>query len=104
MPNSTTDQKEAELDKKLGQIKAQGTEDEYKATAARLKLPFSNLAAVPVDTDALGLLPEETARQAQLAIILKEGATLTVVCLNPENDAAKTVVSALKTRGFLVNT
>jgi len=97
---SKTEQKEAELEKKLAQIQSHGKEDEYKALAQKLGLPFSTFSSVPIDANALVLVPEETARAGQFAVILRNGSELTVATVNPENASAKEAWESLTHRGF----
>ncbi len=100
MANSTITNKEEELEKKLGAIRSHGTEDEYKALAVKLNIPFSDLASAPIDTSALSLLSEEVARQARLAIILKSGSQLTIALTNPEDENSKGVIAGLQAKGY----
>ncbi len=99
-PPSQADKLEAELEKKLGQIRAHGSEDSYQAAAQKLGIPFSDLASAPIDTGALGLVPEETARANSFAIILKSGNDLTVATTQPEQIESLPDITDLKTRGF----
>lgn len=102
-PPSQADKREAELEKKLGQIRAHGSQDSYQATAQKLGLPFSDLASAPIDTGALALVPEETARAHNFAIILKTGNALTIATTEPEKIEALEVVADLKHRGFSIH-
>ena len=103
MPNPTTTQKEEELNKKLGEIQSKGTEDEFRSLAQKLGLPFSDLASAPIDQTALGIISEETARQGQIAIILKNGNQLTAAATNPENESTAQVISELTGRGYKIS-
>src|SRR5438105_1928491 len=93
---------ETELEKKLGQIRAQGSEDTYQASAQKLNVPFSDLASAPIDTGALGLIEEADARANNLAAILKTGNSLTIATTDSDKAAKSTVVAGLKERGFSI--
>ena len=95
--------REEELEKKLGEIHAQGSEDTYQATAHKLGLPFSDLSTAPIDTGALGLATEEESRAGNLAIILKTGVALTVATTDPSKIESLEIIKNLKSRGFTIN-
>lgn len=93
---------EEELEKKLGEIRLQGTEDEYRAKATKLGLPFSDLKNAPIDVDALIELPEATAQAARMAIIMKNGRRLTAALIDPESEETKKALADLRGLGFTV--
>src|SRR3989344_5484027 len=88
--------KEEELEKKLLEIQRKESEDKYKASARQLKLPYSDLISIPVDTDALSLLSEEEARSANIAVIFKKDSKVIVAVVDPTNSATQKVISQLK--------
>jgi type IV pilus assembly protein PilB len=95
--------REEELEKKLGQIRAQGSEDTYEARAKKLGIPFSDLASAPIDTGALGLVTEDVARAGNFALILKTGSALTVATTDPEHVETNEAIVDLKSRGFAIH-
>ncbi len=103
MNDAAQQQREAELEKKLAQIHSHGTEDEYHATAQKLGLPFSTFTSVPVDGNALSLVPEETARAGNFIVVLRNGTELTIATTDPENAAAKESWTQLTGRGFKIS-
>jgi len=101
--SSVSRQKERELEKKLAEIQSHGREDEYKAIAKKLGLPFSSFSSVPIDANALSLVPEEIARTGSFAIILRNGPELTVATADPDNKTARETWKQLEGRGFKLN-
>ncbi|MBX4189819.1 GspE/PulE family protein [Candidatus Parcubacteria bacterium] len=103
MATTQPNNKELELEKKLSEIRSRGSEDQYKALAEKLGLPFSDLQSAPVDAGALVLITEEAARGANLAVILKNGKQLTVATTDPNTKDAQAVLESLKSRGYTLN-
>jgi type IV pilus assembly protein PilB len=101
-PKTPQAKKEAELEKKLGQIRTQSSEDTYQVTAQKLGVPFSDLAGAPIDAGALGLVPEADSRAGNFALILKTGTALTVATTDPAGVEKLESIKALKARGFSI--
>ncbi|HVZ11136.1 MAG TPA: ATPase, T2SS/T4P/T4SS family [Candidatus Paceibacterota bacterium] len=95
--------KNEELEKKLAQARAHGAEDQYRLSAERLGLPFSDLASVPIDGEAISVIPEEAARRAAAAVVVKSGIAITLATINTESPALKELITNLKSRGFKVS-
>lgn len=66
-----------------------------KILAGKYKIPYLNLATIPINMDALKLVAEQEAREAELAVIQRVGKQLQVALRNPEKPAAKTVLKKL---------
>ncbi|MDO8495837.1 MAG: GspE/PulE family protein [bacterium] len=105
MPLQSSVQKtEQDLEKKLKDIKLKEEEEKYAESAKRFGLPFSTLKGVPIDTDALNILDEESSRKAGIAVLYKtESSKLLVAIIDPENPQTKDVLESLKKRGFDVD-
>lgn len=105
MANTLTPQekREAELEKKLGQISAHGSKDSFQAVAQKLGFSFSDLISAPIDTGALALVPETEARAGNFAVILKTGTALTVATTDPTKLEELESIAKLKARGFSIN-
>ena len=102
-PKTPQSKLEEELEKKLGQIHAQGSEDTYQAQAQKLNIPFSDLASAPIDTTALGLVPENVARAGNFALILKTGTALTVATTDAAEVEKLEAITDLESRGFVIH-
>jgi len=86
--------------KKLGQLRKRGEEQVIKALADKLDLPYLDLTAVPVFTDALKLIPEEVSRKAEIAAVQQTGKKLQVVARNPERPETAAEISRLRNAGY----
>src|SRR3989344_9423563 len=101
MPLQSSVQKtEQELDKKLRDIKLKEEEEKYAESAKRFGFPFSTLRGVPIDTDALNILDEESSRKASIAVLYKTKSKLIVAIVNPDSPQTKEIIESLKKGGF----
>jgi len=74
-----------------------------KILAGKYKIPYLNLGTVPIDTDALKLVPEEKARRAGLAVVQKVGKNLQVAVKNPQKPETLAVLEELKQNRYNPN-
>ena len=101
MPLQSSVQKtEQDLEKKLKDIKLKEEEEKYAESAKRFGFPFSTLKGVPINTDALNILDEDSSRKAEIAILYKTESRLIVALINPDSPQTKEVIESLKKRGF----
>ncbi len=100
---SSVQKREEALEKKLEEIKLKEREEQYSALAQKFGLPFSTFKGVPMDTEILTIIDEETARKSGLAVLYKTGSKLIVAILNPEDPQTKKVLESLQKRGFAVD-
>ena len=80
----------------IERIRIKEEEEAIKKTADAIGLPYINLAFTPIQKSAIGLVPESTAREANVATILKKGDSVTVVAGDPGSLLAKKVIKNLK--------
>ncbi len=107
MPGNTPVKKtpqdlQQELDKKMSVFASKTQEQAAKDRARKLNLPFSNLTGMPIDPDALSLLPEDVARSAHIAIIYRNGSSIIAAVTDPTNPETETALEALKKRGLSI--
>ncbi len=69
----------------------------------RYSIPYIDLTRVPINTDALRLLPEVDARQHQLAVFEIIGKSISVAIHSPTNDLTKESVNMLSSKGYVVS-
>src|SRR3989338_3967493 len=100
---SPAKKREEELEKKLKEIQLKEEEDQYAESAKNLGLPFSTLKGVPIDTEALNMLDEETARKSGLAILYRHESKLIIALINPDDPQTKETLAFLKTKGFVTD-
>ncbi len=104
MPLQSSDQKtEQDLEKKLKEIKLKEEEEKYAESAKRFGFPFSTLKGVPIDTDALNILDEESSRKAEIAVLYKTESKLIVALINPDSPQTKETIESLQKRGFNID-
>ena len=87
---------EEELEKKLSEMHHTREEDDYKALAGKLNLPYSDLKSVPIDTDALSLLSSDEAYSANIAVVFKKDSKIIVATTDPDTPAAQKIITKLK--------
>ncbi|MBU2219896.1 hypothetical protein KJ665_02010 [Patescibacteria group bacterium] len=69
MPNSPRQNPlEEKLEQKLADVRLREEESRAQLLAAKLKLPYLNLTAVPINSDALFLISEKTPSPAKLSL------------------------------------
>ena len=94
---------ESKPKKRLGEIRKKEEEDTAKIIAAKYKLPYQNLLTIPIDIDALRLVPVETARAGELAVIQRVGKNLQIAIRNPTKNETKKILEDLARQRFTYN-
>lgn len=89
--------------KRIDEIKRQEEEALAMALSEKLELPYTDLSIVPVNIEALDIVPEQEAREAQMAIFAENGKNLDVAILTPNNKHLKNVLEKLKQKEYKVN-
>ncbi|MBU3901516.1 GspE/PulE family protein [Patescibacteria group bacterium] len=93
-PKKPTPQEE-KLEQKLIEVRRQEEETRAQLLAAKLNLPYLNLTTVPVDSDALLMIPEEDALKGQIAAISQNDNNLKIALADPANPVAKKILADL---------
>ncbi|TSC53729.1 MAG: type IV pilus assembly protein PilB [Parcubacteria group bacterium LiPW_39] len=92
--------KEEKLERKLTEVRLKEEEMRTQDLAEKLGLPYINLTGLPIETEALVLIPEEIARQGKIAIIHRAEQELKAAVKNPDDAKTQKILADLKTRGF----
>jgi len=71
-----------------------------QSMASRYGVQYTDLHGITIDTDALSRIPEETARQAELAIFSERNKSLNVAVRNPTNPRTTEQIEILKGQGY----
>ncbi len=87
-------------DAKLAGLREKEEEDLAKILSDRYGLSYADLSFSPVNVDALRLVPEAKAREAEMAVFDKVSKKLSIGLRNPQNTALADVLSELESRGF----
>jgi len=100
MPKAQKVTIEEKLASKLTEVRRQ-EEDKYaRDLAKKLNLPFIDITVLPIETDALVLIDETTARQGKMAVIKKTDSNIKIALENPENPISKKVIADFAARGI----
>jgi len=86
--------------KKISQLHRRGEEQVAVALAEKLNLPYLDLASVPIVTDALKVIPEETSRSGELAAVQRVGQKLQIAVKNPEAPKTAEELARLTNDGY----
>lgn len=87
-------------DAKLAGLREKEEEDLARILSDKYGLTYTDLSVVPVNVDALRLIPEEKAREAEVAAFEKTGKKLSLALRNPQNPALAAIYEALEERGL----
>ncbi len=94
-----TDEKQQ---KRVEELREREAEELSRILAQKYKLPYLDLSRVTIDLDALKLVPEEDAKEAELAVFQKSGKRLQVAILSPNPDQTKKIIKELEEKGFKI--
>lgn len=86
--------------RKLNELLHKEEEDLVQILSGKYGLEYVNLVGTPVNTDALRLISEESARNAQVAAFALIDKKVKVAARAPETDKVQAVVDGLKAKGF----
>ncbi len=89
-------------DEKLASIRAIEEEDLTRVLAEKVAVPYTDLSIIPINMDALRIIPEQEAREAQAVAFDKNGKHISVAVRSVENDALVRVLHELETQGYTV--
>jgi len=89
-----------DLQVKIAKLRQEGEERAATRLAEKLGLPYADLSKMPTSLEAVRVIPEAMAREAQAAAIELRSHKVAVAQANPELPAAKEVLKDLEARGF----
>ncbi|MBP9817120.1 MAG: type II/IV secretion system protein [Candidatus Pacebacteria bacterium] len=93
---------DAGQDAKLAAIREKEEEDLAQVLSSRYGVSYTDLGVVPIDVDALRLIPEERARAAEVVAFAKIARQVSVALRNPKNPALAAELAELEARGFVL--
>ncbi len=91
---------EEKTKRKIELLRHKEEEESVKLLSKKYKIPAIDLSLFPIDTDALALIPEATARLGKMAAIQVAGKSLKVAVQNPEKEETKAALKRLAEQGF----
>lgn len=90
-------------DAKLASLREQEEEDLARVLSEKYGLTYTDLTIMPLNVDALRLIPEKEAREAEVVAFEKTGKHLSVALRNPSNIALAQIEHALESQGFILS-
>jgi len=91
---------ETKSNKKIEELHKKEEEELAKILSSKYKLQYIDLSRVPINTDALGLINEDVAKSAEMAIFNKIGKKLSIAIRSPNKEEAVTAIKKLEDRGY----
>jgi type IV pilus assembly protein PilB len=88
---------------RLAELRKKEEEDVVRILATRYGLNFIDLKPIPINTDALRLIPEDLAREAKIAVFDKVAKKIQVALFSPKNDKAVIILNKLEADGYKLN-
>jgi type IV pilus assembly protein PilB len=85
---------------RLEEFRKKEEEDVVRILATRYGLSFIDLKPIPINTDALRLIPEDLAREAKIAVYDKINKKIKVAVFSPKNDKAVIILNKLEADGY----
>ena len=89
-------------DSQLARFREAEEEDLARVLSERYGMGYQDLRAAPIDAEALRLIPEAKAREAEVAPIQKGGNDVVLAVRNPQNPGVGVILDDFRTRGFTV--
>ncbi len=86
--------------KKIKELYKKEEEELAQELSEKYGINYLDLSAISINTDALGIVPEEKAKEAKLAIFNMVGKKLQIAVLAPSNEGTIEAIRELQTRGY----
>lgn len=91
---------EEKEEKRREELRKKEEEDVIRILATRYGLNFIDLKPIPINTDALRLIPEDLAREAKIAVFEKVAKKIKVALFSPKNEKATIILNKLEADGY----
>lgn len=91
---------EEKQEKRLEELRKKEEEDVVRILATKYGLSFIDLKPIPINTDALRLIPENLAREGKIAVFDKINKKIQVAVFSPKNDKAAIILKKLEDEGY----
>jgi len=87
-------------DDTLAKLNRDAEERDAQRRAEKLELPYINLALLPVETEALSLIPENLAKESQSAVVEIKGKDAVFIAFDSSDEKTKEEIKKLEAKGF----
>jgi len=94
---------ETKQEKKIKELRTEGQESLTRMLSDKYQIPYIDLSAISINTDALGLVPEDVAHKTQVAGFQMTGKILQLAVVSPQRKDTLAVIDDLKNKGYKVN-
>ncbi len=94
--------KDEEQERRLAHLRKQEEEDLAQILSSKYGLEYLDLSLIAINTDALRIIPEDRAHDAQIAAFGRIGKKLSVAVRSPENQKTKIELQKLVELGYEV--
>jgi type IV pilus assembly protein PilB len=91
---------EKKQERRLEELRKKEEEDVIRILATKYGLNFIDLKPIPINTDALRLIPEELAREAKIAAFDRIAKKIQIAVFSPKNDKAAIILNKLEADGY----
>lgn len=98
--NISNARNEARRQIKVKSILRESEEKETSAQAKNAGYNYLDLNIIPIETEALKIIPLDEAKKSQLAAIHKSGKKIQIAAFNPETDEARKIIGGLESKGY----
>ncbi len=89
-------------DDRLEQLREAEEEDLARILAEKYRYTYNDLTIMPINVDALRLIPEAESRAAEVVLFAKSGHHVSAAIHNPQNPNLPAIESALEAQGFIL--
>lgn len=90
-------------DAKLASLREQEEEDLARVLSEKYGLTYTDLTIMPLNVDALRLIPEKEAREAEVVAFEKTGKHVSIALRNPSNITLAQIEHALESQGYILS-
>ena len=94
--------RDQKTDERIEQLRKREEEGLAQVLSGKYGIEYTDLTSKSIDVDALQLMPEEIAREAEVAAFRRIGKRLFVAMRAPERDNSLQAVSDLERKGYQV--
>ncbi|MES3006116.1 MAG: GspE/PulE family protein [Patescibacteria group bacterium] len=91
---------EEKQNQRLRQLHLDEEEKVAQMLSEKYSIPYIDLTRVPINTDALRLIPEEDAREGQLAVFEIIGKNISIAIHSPTNGSSDEAIKDLQSKGY----
>ena len=86
--------------KQVEELHLKEEENVVKILSKKYSIPYLDLSSIPINTDALRLIPEETAKKAGVAGFKLVGKKIAVAVISPQKEITIMALKELEQRGY----